>query len=130
MFELTKSEVNEIKDSLRSQSVISTSLSTGYMPFAFTEHDVAMLASVLRSPKAIEVNIQIMRTFVRLRRLLATNSELARKLEDIELKYDSQFRVIFDAIRALMREPEKPNRKIGFTTKEQRVAYSTGQEKQ
>lgn len=89
---------------LRSQNVTSSSSWGGrrYPPLAFTEHGVAMLSSVLRSPRAVLVNIEIMRTFVRLRRLLASHADLARKLAALELRYDAQFRVVFDAIRALM----------------------------
>ena len=95
-----------------------------HAPMAFTEQGLAMLSGILNSERAIEVNIQIMRAFVRLRRLLATNADLAKKLEALESKYDSQFRVVFEAIRALMAEPEKPRRTIGFTVKEKRAAYA------
>jgi phage regulator Rha-like protein len=94
-----------------------------YFPYVFTEQGVAMLSSVLRSKRAVQVNIQIMRAFVKLRQMLATNAGLARKLELLEKKYDSQFRVVFDAIRALMAEPEKPKQKIGFVVKERRTGY-------
>jgi hypothetical protein len=102
---------------LISQTVISSSGRGGsrHLPYAFTEQGVAMLSSVLRSPRAVLVNIEIMRTFVRLRRLLASHAELARKLTEIEQRYDAQFRVVFDAIRALMEpidEGEAPV--IGF----------------
>ena len=77
-----------------------------------------MLSTVLRSPRAIAVNIEIMRAFVRLRRLLASHADLARKLDNLEQKYDSQFKVVFDAIRQLMQPPEhKPKREIGFHVK-------------
>lgn len=85
-----------------------------YLPYVFTEQGVAMLSSVLRSKRAVHVNIEIMRAFVNLRRMLSSNAELARKLDALEKKYDAQFRVVFDAIRELMRAPEKPRRKIGF----------------
>ena len=90
-------------------------------PYAFTEQGVAMLSSVLRSPRAVLVNIAIMRTFVQLRQMLATNSDLARKLEALEQKYDAQFKVVFDAIRELMRRTDPPSkpverREIGFHT--------------
>jgi hypothetical protein len=81
---------------------------------AFTEQGVAMLSSVLRSPRAVQVNIAIMRTFVRLREMLLSNAELARKLAALENKYDAQFKVVFDAIRELMLPPDPPRRKIGF----------------
>ena len=86
-----------------------------YLPYAFTEYGVAMLSSVLNSERAILVNIEIMRTFGHLRHLLATHKDLARKLEEMEKKYDNQFKVVFDAIRAMMAPPLlPPKRKIGF----------------
>ncbi len=82
-----------------------------------------MLSSVLRSKRAVQVNIEIMRTFVRLRQLLATNAQLARQLEALENKYDTQFKVVFDAIRQLMSPPEPRKRKIGFLAKESAAKY-------
>jgi hypothetical protein len=101
---------------LRFQSETSKSRRGGrrYLPYAFTEQGVAMLSSVLRSPRAVQVNIAIMRTFVRLREMLLSNADLARKLSDLEKKYDTQFKVVFDAIRELMTPPETPKRQIGF----------------
>ncbi len=121
MFELSKEEFED----WRSQFVTSNSDKMGlrYKPMAFTEQGVAMLSSVLKSERAIEVNIAIMRAFVRLRQMLASNEDLARKLEDMEKKYDEQFKVVFDAIRALMVETEKPKRKIGFEVKEPKGRY-------
>lgn len=81
---------------------------------AFTEQGVAMLSSVLRSPRAVDVNIEIMRAFVRLRRMLLENADLARKLDALERKYDGQFRVVFEAIRELMEPASEPTRRIGF----------------
>lgn len=86
--------------------------------YAFTEQGVAMLSSVLRSPRAVKVNIEIMRAFVRIRQWLASNTELARKLAELEKKYDAQFKVVFDAIRELMRPPELPRKQIGFHAKD------------
>ncbi|MEW6715393.1 MAG: hypothetical protein AB1306_09935 [Nitrospirota bacterium] len=84
-------------------------------PYAFTENGVAMLSSVLSSERAVEVNIQIMRTFTRLREMLLTHKDLQRKIEDMEKKYDHQFKIVFDAIRQLMGPPEAPKKKpIGF----------------
>jgi hypothetical protein len=83
-------------------------------PRAFTEQGVAMLSGVLHSPRAVQVNIEIMRTFVRLRQMLQQNADLARKVATLEKKYDVQFKVVFDAIRQLMAPPEKPQRQIGF----------------
>ena len=90
-------------------------------PYAFTEQGVSMLSSVLNSERAIEVNIAIMRAFVRLRAMLATHADLARRLNELEQKYDEQFRVVFEAIRELMApEPVPPSRRIGFATEDKR----------
>ena len=90
-------------------------------PYAFTEQGVSMLSSVLNSERAIEVNIGIMRAFVRLRAMLATRADLARRLNELEQKYDEQFRVVFEAIRELMTsEPVPPSRQIGFAVKHNR----------
>src|SRR4030066_678815 len=96
-----------------------------YPPYAFTEQGVAMLSSVLRSKRAIQVNIEIMRAFVRLRRILASHAGLARKLDSLEKKYDTQFKVVFDAIRELMKPPETKKRPIGFLVEEAKVPYIT-----
>ncbi len=112
---------------LRSQSVTS-SLGYGgrrYLPYAFTEQGVAMLSSVLNSDRAIEVNILIMRAFVKLREMIASHKDLARKLDELEKKYDGQFQIVFEAIRQLMAIEEKPKRKIGFLAKESRATYKT-----
>ena len=85
-----------------------------YRPYAFTEQGVAMLSSVLRSARAVEVNIAIMRTFVQLRRLMDTNRDLALKIEALEKKYDEQFAVVFEAIKQLIAVPEEPHKQIGF----------------
>lgn len=113
MFQLTQDEVAH----LRSQTVISSSSIHGgrrYSPYAFTEQGVAMLSSVLRSERAVRVNIEIMRTFVRLRQMLQGSADLARKLAALEKKYDAQFKVVFDAIRELTTPPAKTKRHIGF----------------
>jgi hypothetical protein len=88
-----------------------------YAPYVFTEQGVAMLSSVLNSARAVQVNIEIMRAFVRLRETASTHKDLARKLSALESRYDSQFKVVFDAIRGLMKEPEPKRRGIGFTAK-------------
>lgn len=87
---------------------------------------VAMLSTVLNSERAIQVNIEIMRAFVRLRELIATHKDLARKLAALEKRYDAQFKVVFDAIRQLMTRPEPPKRKIGFLVKERAARYGRG----
>ena len=84
------------------------------MPFAFSEHGAVMLASILNSQIAIQASVQIVRAFLRLREMLGEHKELARRLDDLEKKYDAQFRVVFDAIRELMTPPAKPRRRIGF----------------
>ncbi len=121
MFELADDEV----DGLVSQNVIpGLGKLGGAKPMAFTEQGVAMLSSVLRSPQAVQVNIAIMRAFVRLRELLLSNADLARKLADLERKYDTQFKVVFDAIRQLMAPPPPPPKpQIGFHVKEDTVPY-------
>jgi hypothetical protein len=111
MFQLTPVEAT----SLRSRFVISNGWGgRRHRPYAFTEQGVAMLSSVLRSPEAIAVNIEIMRAFVQLRQILASHAELARKLSELERKYDGQFRVVFEAIRHLMAPPHPPRGRIGF----------------
>ncbi|MBI4351354.1 MAG: ORF6N domain-containing protein [Elusimicrobia bacterium] len=113
MFQLTHTEVKN----WISQIVISNPHKMGLRkrPRAFTENGVAMLSSVLKSRRAIEVNIQIMRTFTKLRELLNTHADLRRKLEAMEKKYDYQFKVVFDAIKSLISTPDEPAKKIGFT---------------
>lgn len=111
MFQLTKKERDEvitICDDLEPLKYART------MPYAFTEYGVAMLSSVLNSRTAIQVNIQIIKAFVKLRKMLASHIELRRKLEEMEKKYDKQFAVVFDAIKQLMAPSEKPKKKIGF----------------
>jgi hypothetical protein len=88
------------------------------LPYAFREHGAIMLATVLNSPVAVQASIQIVRVFVRLRQMLTSNAELARKLEALERKYDAQFKVVFDAIRQLMTPPETKKRKTGFGMKQ------------
>jgi len=108
---------NEEAAALRSQIV--TSKRRGgrqYRPYVFTEQGVAMLSTVLRSERAIQVNIAIMRAFVRLRELISSNKVLVRRLAELEKKYDAQFRAVFDAIRELMTEPASKSRRIGFST--------------
>lgn len=114
MFQLTFEDLADLK----SQSVISSSWGgRRHHPYAFTEQGVAMLSSVLRSPQAVRVNIEIMRAFVRLRRMLQSNDELTRKIAALEQRYDAHFRVVFDAIRKLMTSPAPPTKKrIGFRT--------------
>jgi len=119
MFPLTREEIMRI-----SQFVISSvhpgvkTLKFSKNVMAFTEHGVAMLSSVLNSPRAVQVNIQIMRTFAKLREIISQHKDLARRLDELEKKYDAQFKVVFDAIRQLMMPPEPKRRPIGFRVKE------------
>ena len=112
MFELTKKEL----ENWRCQFGTSNNIKMGlrYSPMAFTEQGVAMLSSVLNSKRAIQANIQIMRAFTKLRTMLLTNENLRRKIEDMESKYDEQFRIVFLAIKQLLKEDDQPKRKIGF----------------
>lgn len=122
MFQLTREEFNN----LMFHSGTSSWGGTRKLPRAFTEQGVAMLSSVLRSKRAVSVNIEIMRAFVRLRQMLASNATLERRLKELEKKYDAQFKVVFDAIRHLMAPPEKGPKKIGFQLREKRAAYFRG----
>lgn len=117
MFQLNSQELGI----LRSQTVTSSEWGgRRYPPYAFTEQGVAMLSSVLRSPRAVQVNIEIMRTFVRLRSLLGSHEQLAARLAALEKKYDVQFKVVFDAIRALMEPDTGDACSIGFHTKKEK----------
>ena len=137
MFQLTAEET----ETLRSQIVTSNNEANNpaggrggrrYLPFAFTEEGVAMLSSVIRSPRAILVNIAIMRAFVKLRELISTHKELAQKLVELEWKveqHDSDIHDIFEAIRRLMQPPDKPKRGIGFGVGEPMPVYGTPKRK-
>ena len=120
IFQLSKVEFQNLK------SQIVTSNWGGLRraaPYAFTEQGVAMLSSVLNSRRAVQVNIEIMRAFLRLRDLMATHKDLVRRLDKMEKKYDAQFRLVFDAIRELMAPPTPKKRKIGFLVKERAARY-------
>ena len=123
MFELTAEEF----ENWRSQFVISNADKMGlrHPPMAFTEQGVAMLSSVLRSPRAIQVNIQIMRAFTQLRRMLGGYKELKRKIEDMEQKYDQNFQIVFEAIKQLLEVEARPKKKIGFTSETSHNISST-----
>ena len=121
MFQLTKKEFGNLMLQFATSS-------SGYggrrkRPYVFTEHGAIMLASVLNSPIAVCASLQVVRAFVRLREMLATHKDLARKLEALEKKYDSQFRVVFNAIRQLMAQPEPKEKKIGFRARERQARY-------
>jgi hypothetical protein len=119
MFQLTRQEFSELMFHFGTSSWGGTRK----LPRAFTEQGVAMLSSVLKSKRAVRVNIEIMRAFAKLRRMLASNDELARKLDGLERKYDEQFRVVFEAIRQLMTPQDRPRKKIGFEVKEAAGRY-------
>lgn len=111
MFKLIKEEKDEvitICDNLKKLKFYPT------LPHVFTEQGVSMLSSVLNSERAIMVNIQIMRTFTKLREMIESHKDLRKKIEDMESKYDQQFQIVFDAIKQLIEEPVKPKRKVGF----------------
>ncbi len=111
MFQINKKEYTFLRSQIAS---LKRGQHSKYLPFAFTEQGVAMLSSVLNSPKAIKVNIEIMRAFVGLRKLIDANKELLARIEKLEEKYDGKFQIVFEAIKELMKEDEKPKNKIGF----------------
>lgn len=125
MFQLSRNELEAIKTQGQFTKEITTATGEAggnsqrgkhmkYLPFAFTEQGVAMLSSVLRSKRAIQVNIEIMRTFVNLQRMMVSYSEISQKIEKMEKKYDAQFRIVFDAIRQLMAPPHPRKNQVGF----------------
>lgn len=118
LFQLTGEEAQTVLRSRSQFVILKRGYNLKYLPYAFTEQGVAMLSSILRSPRAAEVNIAIMRTFVQLRRLMDSNWNLARKIETMERKYDEQFAAVFDAIKRLIAEDQtakaQPKRRIGF----------------
>ena len=120
MFHLSKAEAVELVTICDRFESLKHSSS---LPLAFTEQGVAMLSSVLRSRRAIQVNIQIMTTFVQLRRMLADNKTLARRLDELERKHDTQFKVVFETLRKLIAPPDPPKRPIGFHAKEKQIPY-------
>ena len=119
MFRLTSEEFT----SLRSQIVISKGKGgRRYLPYALTEHGVIMAANVLNSERAAQASVEIVRAFVRLRQILGSNAVLSRRLDDLERKYDRQFKVVFDAIRQLMSPPTPKDKQIGFRSRSQKPA--------
>ena len=119
-FQLTKSERDEVVTNCDHLADLRFSYQ---MPYVFTEQGVAMLSSVLKSKRAIQVNIQIMNTFVILRRMLADNKALSLRLDELERKYNAQFKVVFDALRKLIAPPDPPKRPIGFRVGETKSPY-------
>jgi len=120
MFQLTREEFKIL--------ISQFAISKGHggrrkLPYAFTEHGAIMAANVLNSERAVEVGVYVVRAFVRIREMIASHAELARKLDTLEKKYDAQFRVVFDAIRQLMVVPQTKRRHIGFLAKEKGLKY-------
>jgi hypothetical protein len=120
MFQLTAEEFSDLKYHFGTSSWGGTRK----LPRAFTEQGVAMLSSVLKSKRAVRVNIEIMRAFVKLRQLVSSHKDLLQKIEDMEKKYDHQFRVVFEAIKQLMAPPDPSKKRIGFEAKEPKADYA------
>ena len=121
MFQLTQEEVA----TLISQNAMSKPGRGGRrtLPYAFTEHGAVMAANILKSPLAVQMSVMVVRAFIKMREMVIEQRDLAKKLDELEKKYDDQFQVVFDAIRSLMNEEEKPKRKIGFEIKEPKAGY-------
>lgn len=113
MFQLTKEEFEALKSQFATLKK-GRGQHRKFFPFVFTEHGAVMLASILNSPVAVNASIQVVRAFVQLREMLSEHTSLRRKIADMERKYDSQFKVVFDAIRQLLEPPRKPKKRIGF----------------
>jgi len=130
-FRLTRQEVAHLKSQfatsrhelMRSQIATASKRNVRFLPYAFTEHGAIMAATVLNSPQAVQMSLFVVRAFVKMRDALGSHRELARKLEELEKKYDTQFTVVFEAIRQLMRAPEAPRKQIGFHVRERHAAY-------
>ena len=122
MFQLTEKEKAEVVANCDHLKKVKYS---PVLPSAFTEHGAIMVATILNSPVAVQASIHVVRAFVKLREMLATHKDLARKLEEMEKKYDAQFKVVFDAIRQMMATPEPRKKKIGFVVRERSVQYRT-----
>lgn len=125
MFQLTKEDF----ENLRFHFGTSSWGGQRCLPYAFPENGVTMLSSVLNSKRAIQVNIQIMRTFTKLREFILTHKELQKKIEDMEKKYDHQFKIVFDAIKQLLAPQEPEKKKIGFEVRERRARYRSASRK-
>lgn len=128
MFQLTKKEFDNLRfhsgtsrQDLRSQIVTSSWGGRRYPPYAFTEQGVAMLSSVLRSERAVKVNIEIMRAFVRMRKMLISHEKLARKIEELEKRYDAKFKIVFDALRQIMTPSKGDRNRIGFVRRKEKT---------
>lgn len=125
MFQLTSGEAL----SMRSQFVTASKRNIRYRPHAFTEHGIIMAASILNSQRAIDASVFVVRAFIKLREMIASHKDLARKLNDLEKKYDGQFQVVFEAIRQILEVEEKPKKKIGFIARERQAVYRTNRKR-
>ena len=127
MFQLTQEEV----ETLISQNAMSKPGRGGRktLPYAFTEHGAVMAANILKSPLAVQMSVTVVRSFIKMREMLIEQRDLAKKLADMEKKYDEQFKVVFDAIRTLMAQQEKTRKKIGFEIKEPKAKYEKKRKK-
>ncbi len=123
MFQLTKEEADAWQRSRSQFATLKRGSNIKYRPFAFTEHGAIMAATVLNSPQAVQTSVFVVRAFVGMRDMLAAHRELSRKLEEMEQKYDAQFKVVFEAIRQLMTTPEPPRKQIGFQVRERGSVY-------
>jgi hypothetical protein len=130
-FRLTRPEVARLRsqfvtsnrEPMRSQFATASKRNVRFLPYAFTEHGAIMAATVLNSPQAVQMSLFVVRAFVRMRDTLGSHRELARNLGELEKRYDTQFKVVFEAIRQLMRVPEPPRKQIGFHVRERKAAY-------
>lgn len=117
MFQLTRDEAESARRSRSQFATMKRGQNIKYLPYAFTEHGAIMAANILNSERAVQTSVAVVRAFVRLRQMIASNTELARKLAELEKKYDAQFKVVFDAIRQLMSPPDLKRKQIGFQAK-------------
>ena len=122
MFELSKREYGN----LRSQNATSSWGGTRYIPMAFTEHGILMISSVLKNDKAVQVNIQIMRAFMKMRQMIFDNAGLRKEIDELRADTDGKFRIVFETLDQLLTIENKPRKKIGFTVKEKQAEYGKG----
>ena len=123
MFQLDEREADTWRRSRSQFATLKRGHNIKYLPYVFTEHGAIMAATVLNSPQAVQMSLFVVRAFVKMRNALANHRELARKLEELEKKYDARFKVVFEAIRQLMVEPEPARKQIGFHVRERKAAY-------
>ena len=125
MFQLVPEEADAVQRSRSQIVILKRGWSIKYLPYAFTEHGAIMAANVLNSPRAVEMSVFVVRAFVRLRQWLAHHAELSRRLDELERKYDSQFKDVFEAIRQLMTPPARKRKEVGLHVREPRPVYKT-----